>query len=294
VNKFALFTNDVETTSVWHNRLSDKTGEKVLKEGMPRLLDLYRNQQVKCTFFFTGYIAQKFPDIVRMISTDGHEVGCHGLTHQVNQAFDVLDLNQQIEQLKQAKDILEMVSDTEVITFRAPSLRVNQDTPQALEETGFKIDSSVAPQRFDMFLSFGSLKKMAWLSAPRLPYKTAQNSLQSRGVGPIVEVPISAALIPYIGTTLRLHLESNLNKKPIVFLFHPNEVINESDEPRTTRKRAKNLFSYLLADLLRSRLKIKNLGEASLDLLDRELAFFTKKKYSFVTIKDYCQHTGLI
>ena len=241
-----------------------------------------------------------------MILPDSHEVGCHGFTHEVNEAFDVLDLNQQIEQLKQAKDLLESVSGTEVISFRAPALRVNQHTPRALMETGFKIDSSVASQRFDMFLSFGSLKKMAWLTAPRLPYRTAPNNLQNKGTGSIVEVPISAALIPYIGTTLRifpwmtrtvryfLHLESNINKKPIVFLFHPNEVIDESDETRSTRKRAKNLFSYLLADLLRSRLKIKNLGEESLKLLEKELNFFKKKKYSFVTIKDYCIKNELI
>ncbi len=47
--------------------LSDKTGEKVLKEGMPLLLELYSKYQIKATFFFTGYIAQKFPEIVKMI-----------------------------------------------------------------------------------------------------------------------------------------------------------------------------------------------------------------------------------
>jgi hypothetical protein len=299
--KYTLFTNDVETTSIWHNRLSDKTGEKVLKEGMPHLLELYRKYKIRCTFFYTGEIAQNFPEIVRMILSDGHEVGCHGLTHEVYQAFDQLSLNDQKDHLKKSKDILEKISGQEVISFRATALRTNDATARALIDTGFKIDSSVSSQRFDMFLSFGSLKKMYWLTAPRLPYKTAADNLLRKGNGPLIEVPISAALIPYIGTTLRifptvtkmiryfLHLESKWNNKPIVFLFHPNEIIDESAEPHSINKRASNLFSFLLGDLLRSQLKVKNLGERAIPLLEKELSFFKNKGYSFCTLKEYCQ-----
>ena len=44
----------------------DKTGEKVLREGMPELLDIYDNYNIKSTFFYTYYIANKFPDIVKI------------------------------------------------------------------------------------------------------------------------------------------------------------------------------------------------------------------------------------
>src|SRR5690606_4714583 len=73
-----LLTNDVETHSIWHNGLRDETGRKVLEEGMPILLDLYERYGVKSTFYFTGYIARKFPDVVRMVVPRGHEVACHG------------------------------------------------------------------------------------------------------------------------------------------------------------------------------------------------------------------------
>jgi len=56
--KYCLLSNDVETTSIWHNALRDETGLKVLKEGMPLLLDLYEKYDIKTTFFFTGYISQ--------------------------------------------------------------------------------------------------------------------------------------------------------------------------------------------------------------------------------------------
>jgi len=52
MNNFVLLTNDVETTSIWHNSLRDETGIKVYKEGMPALLDLYAKYNIKSTFFF--------------------------------------------------------------------------------------------------------------------------------------------------------------------------------------------------------------------------------------------------
>lgn len=49
---YCLLTNDVETTSIWLNTLRDKTGLKVLREGMPILLDIYNEFNIKSTFFF--------------------------------------------------------------------------------------------------------------------------------------------------------------------------------------------------------------------------------------------------
>lgn len=57
---YCLLTNDVETTSVWNHCLSDKTGEKVLKEGMPILLELYEKSNVKATFFLQVISRQNF------------------------------------------------------------------------------------------------------------------------------------------------------------------------------------------------------------------------------------------
>ena len=147
---YCLITNDVETTSILNHRLSDKTGEFVLKEGMPRLLELYGKYNIKATFFFTGYIAKLYPEVVKMVQPFGHEIGSHGLSHKVENAFYVLSLREQIEHLKQSKAILEDISGEEVISFRAPAARVNNNIVIALEEAGFKIDSSISSQRLDM------------------------------------------------------------------------------------------------------------------------------------------------
>jgi peptidoglycan-N-acetylglucosamine deacetylase len=297
--RYCLLTNDVENTSIRNNKLSEKTGELVLKEGMPLLLDLYNKHNIKSTFFFTGQIAEKLPEIVRMILPYGHEVGCHGYSHEVNEAFDVLSYADQVRHLKKAKTILEDISGKEVISFRAPALRVNSETPKALIETGFLIDSSVASQRFDFLMSFGSKKKINWLSAPRIPYRTNIDNLARKGNNQLFEIPVSALVIPYIGTTMRvfpslthlvrqcLHAEANNSTKPIVFLIHPNEFIEEEHLNHKVPRRTNNPLKYFFADVLRNKLKLKNLGHEAVTLYEKEIDFFVKHNYEFLTIKDY-------
>lgn len=304
-NKYCLLTNDVETTSIWHNSLRDDTGKKVLEEGMPILLELYEKYNVKSTFFFTGYIAKLYPEVVKMIVPYGHEVASHGMSHTRIDGFDVMPLKKQIAHLKESKALLEDISGHEVVSFRAPALRVNEDTGIALQESGYKIDSSVASQRFDMFMSFGGLKKLNWLTAPRLPYRTSPESLFKKGQGPIIEVPLSATLLPYLGTTMRifpfitslqrrlLHQESKLNAKPIVFDVHPNEFIDESNEKREFERRASNPVASFLQDTLRSKLKTKNLGPGGAKIYEREIKYFASKNKNFTTIKEYCNSLGI-
>ncbi len=297
-SNICLLTNDVETTSIVNGGLRPETGIKVWKEGMPRLLDLYAKYDAKATFFFIADFAREFPEIVKMIQPYGHEVACHGYTHDHRQAFDVLTLEEQLRHLSDAKKILEDISGEEVISFRAPALRVNEFTPQALVETGFKIDSSVAPQRIDMFMSLGSKKKMVWLKAPRTPYFVAENNLARKGNLPLLEVPVSSFGVPYIGTFMRispsinaltrylLYQETKNTSKPINFLIHPNELIEEENLQLKTEKRAGNYMSYLLSDVLRRRLKQKNLGLLARDLYEKEISFWNRKNYKFLTMKD--------
>ncbi len=303
--KFCLLTNDVETTSIWHNSLRDETGIKVYKEGMPKLLDLYEKYNIKSTFFFTGYIAKLIPEVVKMVIPNGHEVGSHGMSHERIDGFDLMTIDKQILNLKTSKKILEDITGNEVVSFRAPALRVSKNTVIALEESEYLIDSSIASQRFDMFMSFGGLKKLNWLFAPRLPYRASKKSIFKKGYSNIVEVPLSASFIPYVGTTLRifpwiskyqrkiLSLESSLIGKPIVFDVHPNEFIDESMEKREKKKRASNLFLSFFQDYLRSKLKAKNLGDSGIKLYEREINSFQKQNFKFTTIKNYVNKINL-
>ncbi len=294
-----LITNDVETTSILNHKLRDKTGEYVLNQGMPRLLDLYDKYEVKATFFFTGHIAKLYPQIVKMAYERGHEVGSHGLTHEVSQAFDVLSPEEQLSHLVQSKHILEDIIGDEIVSFRAPAARVDKKFPMILSEAGFKVDSSVSSQRLDMMFSFGALKKLNWLTAPRKAYFTKVDNIFRKGDSQILEVPISAMVFPYIGTFMRiapflnrmtkqvLYWETLCNGRQFVFLTHPNEFIDEERETNEIERRANNYISYLLGDVIRHKMKVKNLGEKALPIYQRELAFFQEKKFEFLTCKDF-------
>lgn len=297
-DRLCLITNDVETTSILNHKLRDKTGEYVLNQGIPRLLDLYDKYGVKATFFYTGHIAKLYPDVVRKAYERGHEVGSHGLTHEVDQAFDVLSPKEQLSHLIRSKQILEDIIGDEVISFRAPAARVDKGFPEILHEAGFKVDSSVSSQRLDMMFSFGALKKLHWLTAPRKAYFTQVDNIFRKGDSDILEAPISAFGFPYIGTFMRiapalnrftrhvLYWETLCNGRQFVFLTHPNEFIDEEQETTEIERRGSNYISYLLGDVIRHKLKVKNLGEKALPIYDRELAFFKDKGFEFVTCKE--------
>jgi peptidoglycan/xylan/chitin deacetylase (PgdA/CDA1 family) len=295
---YFLATNDVELTSIRFNKQREQTGNLVLKEGLPLLFDLYSRYQVKATFFVTGDIAEAFPSIPQMIVDAGHELGCHGYGHTEDSAFDNRGYSEQYRDLVKAKEILEQSGCTEVVSFRAPALRVNRFTPQALADAGFKVDSSISSQRADMFFSFGAIKKINRLWAPRMPYTVAKDGLDRKGDLPILEIPISAIGLPYIGTTLRiapaavrmlrylLHAEAVKTGKPVNFLIHPNECIIENDDDLVDR-RSSNPVKYLFAERLRRKMKLFNLGPRAIQLYEEHLAFFQVKGYDFITCKEY-------
>ena len=156
----------------------------------------------------------------------------------------------------------------------------------------------MAPQRMDMFMSLGSKNKMQWFGAPRTPYKANPGNLARKGDSPITEVPVSSFVVPYIGTFMRisptlnaltrrlLYWETKNTAKPINFLIHPNEVITEENLHIETQRRASSYIGYLLSDVLRRKLKQKNLGLDALLLFEKEIHFWSDKKYKFKRIKD--------
>lgn len=293
-----IMTNDVETTSIINGGLRVETGDRVWKEGLPLILDIYAKYNIRATFFFIAKYAKRCPEIVTMVHKAGHEVALHGLTHDHKLSFDTMPYELQLEHLVEGKKILEDIAGEEVVSFRSPALRVNSDTPRALVEAGFRYDSSVAPQRLDMFMSLGSKNKMQWLKAPRTPYETAIDNLARRGDSGIIEVPVSSFGAPYIGTAMRVaprltkltrslvYCETKDTNKVVNFLIHPIELITEPQLNEKIERRSKNPISYLLADVIRHQLKLKNLGEPAVKLFEKEIEYWLKNNYDFVTIKD--------
>ena len=205
----------------------------------------------------------------------------------------MLPPEEQLLHLKQSKQILEDIIGDEVVSFRAPAARVDKKFPQIMKEAGFKVDSSVSSQRLDMMFSFGALKKLNWLT-----YFAHEDNIFQKGKSEVLEVPISAMGFPYIGTFMRiapginrltrriLYWETLCNGRQFVFLTHPNEFIDEDQETTEIERRGSNFISYLLGDVIRHKLKVKNLGEKALPIFERELAFFERKDFELITCKE--------
>ncbi|MCQ2341400.1 MAG: polysaccharide deacetylase family protein [Paludibacteraceae bacterium] len=296
--KVVCITNDVEATTIQGEAYNQVVASRVRNEAMPITLDLYRKYGIKATFFCLGTLIEQYPDIAQRIQQEGHEVACHGWVHDSSLAFDVMSEEQQIEHLCLAKQTLEKAIDAEVVSFRAPALRVNEFTAKALIALGFTHDSSVAPQRLDAFISLGSKKKLQWIGAPRCVYNTHINNLARVGKTNITEVPVSAFGLPYIGAMLRLspiltklmrwclYLETRRNNKKVVtLLFHPNELI-ERHESLNIIRRSKNPIVHLLTGKLRVILKRRNFGEPCVNLIENEIRFWQEHGYEFKTIKE--------
>lgn len=294
---YFLMTSDVEHHSIQLNREDSSIPNQIYNTGLPRLLELLSTYDVTSTFYFTGMFAEQCPESIELVKEYGHEVGCHGYDHSLCRSFDVLSLEDQIKDLIKAKSAIEAIGGR-ISSFRAPALRINNNTVKALIETGFETDSSIASQRFDGPMSFGAKNKLRWLYAPRQPYNMSCDSPIKKGNSGIIEIPISAAFVPYIGTTMRisptiiralqkyLFYEASKTEKPVVFLFHPNECLDLCGDVVTTR-RASNVVEYLFADIIRHRLKLRNLGSPSLNLLEELLKSAKYYGFEFVSSKEF-------
>lgn len=297
--KVVCITNDVEATTITGVAYDEEVARRVTTEALPMVLALYKKYNVKATFFCQGSMIAQHPEIVEMIEREGHEVACHGWVHDSNKAFDVLSVTEQVEHLKRAKETIDKLAKEPVVSFRAPALRVNEETVKALLKAGYTYDSSVAPQRLDAFMSLGSKKKLQWIGAPRSIYETASNNLARAGQSGITEVPVSSWGLPYISTLMRIssflcHLtrwilrqETTRTRasKVVCFLFHPGEVL-ENQEIQQIVRRSNNPIVHFFSGVLRTRLKRRNLGKSCLSLLENELVYWKNHGYEFKTIKE--------
>lgn len=110
-----------------------------ITDGAPALLRLFAESSVRATYFTTGEVAERYPDAVRALVADGHELGCHGVTHT---AFDTLNERDARWEIQRSSEILREFAPVD--SFRAPYLRFPEPFVPLLEQNGFSTDSSLA------------------------------------------------------------------------------------------------------------------------------------------------------
>jgi peptidoglycan/xylan/chitin deacetylase (PgdA/CDA1 family) len=114
-----------------------------IEAGAPALLALFGELGVRATYFTTAEVAARFPDAVRALVRDGHELGCHGVTHT---AFDTLDETHARREISDSARLLRTFAP--VTSFRAPYLRFPDAYVRLLEDEHFTLDSSLAKYKW--------------------------------------------------------------------------------------------------------------------------------------------------
>jgi polysaccharide deacetylase family protein (PEP-CTERM system associated) len=148
------------------------------------LLAIFGQHNIHATFFVLGWVAQRFPALVRRIVAAGHEVASHGMNHvrifrQTPKEF--------MEDIVTSKKILEDIGGQEVLGYRAPTYSINQDTLWALDllfDAGYRYSSSIYPVYHDIY---GMPDAPRFSSYPRQDIVSGQ-----RG---ILEIPITTTVI---------------------------------------------------------------------------------------------------
>jgi len=195
------------------------------------LLDLFEKAGVKATFFVLGWVAEREPQLVREISSRGHEVASHGFSHQLiyNQTPKVFR-----DETRRSKALLEELAGTEVKGYRAASYSITRKSLWALDilaEEGFKYDSSIFPVRHDRYGIPGAEETPHKLTTPA-GYTLVEFPLSTARILNY-KMPVAGGgyfrLYPYWLTRFGLRQVNNRGC-PFVFYLHPWEV--DSDQPR--------------------------------------------------------------
>ena len=196
-----------------------------------RLLEIFAEFDVRATFFVLGWVAEKYPDLVRRIAAGGHEVASHGYAHRLvyDQTRDAFR-----DDVRRAKRLLEDAGGCSVGGYRAPSYSVTPRSLWALDvliEEGYRYDASIFPIRHDRY---------GIPVSPRHPYVVDRQGgalmeapASTVRIGPL-NLPIAGGgyfrILPYAWTRWGISRLNRVERQPAIFYMHPWEI--DPDQPR--------------------------------------------------------------
>lgn len=220
-----------------------------------KLLDLFADADVRATFFFLGWVAERFPQLLRRVVQAGHEIGSHGYNHvQVRDQ----DRGAFREDVLRTKALLEDIAGVLVNGYRAASFSIGRRTPWAYEvlvEAGHTYSSSINPITHDRYHA---------RDMPRFPYVDAASQLPelpvSTGAWHGLRWPCGGGgyfrLLPYRWTRWNLTRVNTVDEQPVNFYLHPWEI--DPDQPRVAGLGPATRFRHYV-NLSRTEGKLKRL-----------------------------------
>ena len=241
----------------WPARVEDNTR---------RVLELFARRGIHATFFVLGWVAERFPALVRDIGAAGHEIASHGFGHE---RLTNITRSQFREGVVRTKRLLEDISGSAVYGYRAPSYSVGPTTLWAheeLREAGYRYSSSIVPIHHDLY---------GMPAAPRFAFFTGRPGL--------LEIPVTTVrlwgrnwpcggggyfrLLPYALFKRGLRRVNRREQRPGVFYFHPWEI--DPAQPRVPGAALKSRFRHYL-NLARTAPRIERLThDFRFDRMDR-------------------------
>jgi polysaccharide deacetylase family protein (PEP-CTERM system associated) len=197
-----------------------------------RLLSLFEQFDVKGTFFVLGWVAERYPELIRDIATDGHEIACHGYSHRLVYEQSPEEFR---EETVRSKSLLEDITGARVLGYRAASYSVVRDSLWALDilvELGFTYDSSIFPVHHDRY---------GIPDAERAPHRLTTPKGKSLVEWPLATASVFGArlpvagggyfrLLPYWVSRWGLASINRRELRPFIFYLHPWEI--DPEQPR--------------------------------------------------------------
>jgi polysaccharide deacetylase family protein (PEP-CTERM system associated) len=199
-----------------------------IERNMGRILELLGQRGIKATFFTLGWIAERYPQLVRDIVAGGHELASHGFGHERATDLSEAAFTQDVER---AKKLLEDLAGVPVLGYRAPSFSIGTGNLWAfdvLARAGYRYSSSIYPIRHDHYgmpdsPRFAYQLTSGLLEIPITTLRMGSRNLPSSGGGYF-------RLLPYALTRWMLRQVNQQDRESAIFYFHPWEI--DPGQPR--------------------------------------------------------------
>lgn len=212
-----------------------------VERNIARILSLLDRYGVQATFFTLGWIAERYPGVVRDILAGGHELASHGYGHQRASDLTPAQFHADIDR---AKRLLEDQSGVEVKGYRAPSFSIdarNRDWAfDALARAGYRYSSSVYPVRHDHYgmpdaPRFRHAAHSDVLEVPPTTVRAFNRNWPASGGGYF-------RLMPYALSRRLIERVNRHDGESAVFYFHPWEI--DTGQPRIPGINARTKFRH--------------------------------------------------
>ena len=201
-----------------------------VERNVDRILEMFGEAKVTATFFTLGWVAERYPSLVRRIVAQGHELASHGLAHHRADSQSPAEFAADVAR---AKGLLEHTGGVAVNGYRAASFSVtrrNLWALDALEQAGYRYSSSTYPIRHDLY---------GIPEAPRFAFYPIAGR-------EFMEIPVTSVnrmganwpcggggyfrLLPYWLSALNMKTVRARDKQPCMLYFHPWEI--DAEQPR--------------------------------------------------------------